>query len=121
MVPLAPGRIFWAVYPGDRGDNKKRPMIVVTRRTDIIRTGEVFAVVCSTTFDEPIGPGEVRLPFAAEGRCVSKLSMDTVAVCDWTTTYSVEAIGEHDVGGLVPTHLLKEICVKAGLLFPSER
>jgi hypothetical protein len=39
MDPLHPGRIFWAVYPGERGDEKERPMIVTTRRTDLVRTG----------------------------------------------------------------------------------
>jgi mRNA-degrading endonuclease toxin of MazEF toxin-antitoxin module len=119
MAPLGPGRIFWAVYPGSRGGGKPRPMIVVSRRTDLLRTGQVFAVVCSTTFREPIEPDEVRLPFAADGRCVTRLREDTVAVCSWTTPFAAADIAE--TGGLVPTELPREICAKAGISYPSER
>jgi mRNA-degrading endonuclease toxin of MazEF toxin-antitoxin module len=119
MDPLGPGRIFWATFPGERGAGKERPMIVTTRRRDIVRTSQVFAVVCSTDFAEPLGPNEVRLPFAPDGRCVTKLREDTVAVCDWTTPYPVDRIQR--TGGLVPTHLLKEICKKAGVEYVPER
>ncbi len=117
--PLGPGRIFWAIYPGGRGGGKERPMIVLTRRGDILRTGQVFAVVCSTTFEEPIEPGEVRLPFEPAGRCVTQLREDTVAVCNWTTPFPAAQIGR--TGGLVPTALLREICSKAGIIYSPER
>ena len=94
-------------------------MIVATRRVDIVRTGKLIAVVCSTDFSEPLEPIEVRLPFHPEGRCVTSLKADTVAVCDWTTTFTASDI--HETGGLVPSHLLKEICRLAGLIYPSER
>ena len=119
MVPLGPGRIFWAIDLGRRGDGKTRPMIVATRRVDIIRSGLVFAVVCSTDFAEPLLPEEVRLPFEAEGRCVTKLRKDTVAVCDWTVTLPTDSIEE--TGGLVPAYLLREIFEKAGIAFTPER
>ena len=119
MAPLGPGRIFWAVYPGGRGTGKERPMIVTTRRADIIRTRQVFAVVCSTDFREPVGPDEVRLPFDPQGRCITKLKQDTVAVCIWTTPLPVEQI--RMTSGLVPTALLREICEKAGITYLPER
>jgi mRNA-degrading endonuclease toxin of MazEF toxin-antitoxin module len=119
MAPLGPGRIVWAVYPGDRGDGKRRPMIVASRRQDIVRTGQVFAVVCSTQFGEPPGPNEVLLPSDAERPCVTQLRQPTVAVCDWTTPLPVREIQE--TAGLVPTGLLREICKKAGILLAPER
>jgi mRNA-degrading endonuclease toxin of MazEF toxin-antitoxin module len=119
MIVLGPGRIFWAVYPGDRGDGKNRPMIVATRWIDILRTGNVVAVVCSTDFTEPIMPIEVRLPFAPDGRCVTGLRRDTVAVCDWTATLPAEEIRE--TSGIVPTYLLREVFSKAGLTYLPER
>src|SRR5262249_38247854 len=119
MVPLSPGRIIWAVYPGDRGDGKTRPMIVTTRRADILRTGQVFAVVCSTDVQEPIGPDEVALPFDPEGHSVTRLRKETMAVCNWTTTLPVDQIRE--TGGLVPTSLLRAICEKAGVTYVPER
>jgi PemK-like, MazF-like toxin of type II toxin-antitoxin system len=119
MSALGPGRIFWAVYPGDRGDGKKRPMVVATRRVDILRTGRLIAVVCSTDFEEPLEPIEVLLPYHHEGRCVTGLQKATVAVCDWTTEFDASEI--HETGGLVPAHLLREICRQAGLTYPHER
>jgi hypothetical protein len=94
-------------------------MIVMTRRLDIIRTGQVFAVVCSTNFEEPLEPDEVRLPFSPDGRCVTQFREETVAVCNWTQIVPVAEIKE--TGGLVPTSLLREICEKAGILYIPER
>ena len=94
-------------------------MIIATRRADILRTGSVFAVVCSTSFGEPLEPVEVRLPSDPEGRCIARLRENTVAVCDWTTEFPAAEIRE--TGGLVPAHLLREICRLAGLAFPHER
>jgi mRNA-degrading endonuclease toxin of MazEF toxin-antitoxin module len=119
MSALGPGRIFWAVYPGERGDGKKRPMITVSRRVDINRTGRVIAVVCSTDFAEPLGPSEVLLPSDPDRRCTTQLARETVAVCDWTAELDVSEI--HETGGLVPVALLREICRLAGLTFPVER
>lgn len=118
--PLGPGRIVWAVYPGDRGDGKMRPMIVASRRTDIMRTGQFLAVVCSTSFHEPLVEGvEVRLPSDPEGKCCTRLKEDTVAVCDWIVSLDEDEISE--TGGLVPIALLREICRLAGIVLPPER
>jgi len=118
--PLSPGRIVWAVDPGDRGGRKLRPMIVATRRTELIRTGQFLAVVCSTDVNaDGLHPSEVELPSHAEGRCSTRLRRRTVAVCDWTTTLAVEDV--RDTGGVVPATLLREICIRAGLTFTTER
>ena len=96
-------------------------MVVTNRSTDLVQTGQVFAVVCSTTFDEPIQPDEVRLPFSPDGRCVTKLREDRVAVYNWTTPFAVADILESDMGGLVPSELLREICGQAGIILTPER
>ncbi len=120
MAALGPGRIFWAVYPGRRGDGKKRPMIVVSRRADIVRTREVFVVVCSTDFDEyHLQPNEVFLPSREDGMGITKLRLPTVAVCDWTTRFPVDETD--DPAGMVPTECLREICRIGGITFPYER
>lgn len=119
MLILAPGRLFRAVYPGTRGEGKPRPMIIMNRSVDIRRTREVIAVVCTTSFALPIEPDEVRLPFDPEGRCVTRLKQDTVAVCNWTTTYPADQIQE--TTGVVPGNLLREICEKAGFTYTPDR
>jgi mRNA-degrading endonuclease toxin of MazEF toxin-antitoxin module len=119
MSALGPGRIFWAVYPGERGEGKQRPMITVSRRVDINRTGKLIAVICSTEFTEPLGSNEVLLPSDPERRCVRQPAKETVAVCDRTTEFDVSEI--HETGGLVPAELLRDICRRAGLSYPTER
>jgi hypothetical protein len=47
------------------------------------------------------------------------LREDTVAVCDWTTPIPIAQIRR--TSGLVPTHLLREICEKAGITYVPER
>jgi hypothetical protein len=124
MKPLGPGRIFWAVCPDSRGEGKKRPMIVATRRTELIRTGKLIAVVCSTDFDyNTLAPDEVELPSDAAGKCSTELKKRTVAVCDWTAEFDVDEIIKQpdDITGIVHTVLLKEICEKAGITLPTER
>lgn len=120
MDPLGPGRIFWQIYPGTRGDGKKRPMIVTTPRMEIARTRKIFAVVCSTQFADPIDPElEVELPFREDGKGCTKLREQTVAVCDWTVVFDLADIKE--TAGLVSGHILKEICRLAQITYPSER
>lgn len=120
MAPLGPGRIFWAIFPGDRGDGKLRPMITASKRTEILRSGTLFAVVCSTDFDEdaPLSE-EVPLPYDPDGNSITRLKRPTAAICDWTTSFNAAEIRE--TAGLVPTYLLREICRLAGITFPSER
>ncbi len=121
MSLLGPGRIFWAIYPGNRGDGKKRPMITISRRADINRTAKVFAVVCSTEFDPPLRQIESCVPHTSDGQGPTKLKKATVAVCDWTTTLPLDAIDPDDVGGMISAALLREICWKAQIPFVSER
>ncbi len=119
MATIGPGRIFWAIAPGERGGGKSRPMIVVSRQVDIIRTGQVFVVVCSTDFEPPVRDHEVELPHDTDRKSITGLPKPTVAVCNWTTTYSVVDIRE--TAGLIPAHLLREIRRKAGIDLPPER
>ena len=63
MQPISPGRIVWAVAPSGRGAGKKRPLIIATRRVDILKGSEIVAIGCSTEFGESLTPTEVRLPY----------------------------------------------------------
>ena len=121
MPPLGIGRIVWTVYPGNRGDGKRRPMVILTNRMDVARTGRAFVVICSTSFEEPIKANEVLLPSKADGKCGTGLTEPTVAVCDWTDNISIAGIRTQDVGGVLPVDLVKTICAKVGIPFKSDR
>src|SRR5271154_262569 len=81
--PISPGRIVWAVAPSGRGEGKKRPLIIATRRVDILKGSKIAAIGCSTEFDEPLPPSGVLLPYDPEGKVVTGLRQATVAICDW--------------------------------------
>lgn len=119
MPALGPGRIFWAIAPGERGGGKRRPMIVVNRGSDINRDRRVVAVVCSTDFVEPLGPGEVLLPSDPDGRVRTRLKSRTVAVCDWIVAFEADAIIPDE--GTVAGALLQAIRERAGLDYQPER
>jgi hypothetical protein len=94
-------------------------MIIATRRVDILKGANVLAIACSTTFTEPLQPVEIRLPFHPEGKGVTGLKEDTVAVCDWIEEYPPGTTFE--TGGMVPGELLRAIFEKAGIIIPPER
>jgi hypothetical protein len=94
-------------------------MMTASRRVDINRTGKLIAFVGSTEFTEPLEPTEVLLPSDPEGRCVTQLAREIVAVCEWTVELDASEI--HETGGLVPAELLLDICRRAGLNYPIER
>jgi hypothetical protein len=117
-VPIGPGRIVWAVAPSGRGEGKKRPLIIATRRVDILKGSAIAAVGCSTEFGEPLEPVEIRLPFDPEGKGITGLRQDTVAVCDWVETFPPGT--DFETGGMVPG-LLRTIFETAGIVVPPER
>jgi hypothetical protein len=94
-------------------------MIVTTRRQDILRGKPVIAIVCSTSFEEPLLPVEIQLPFDPQRQSVTQLSEPTVAVCDWVVEIPRSAIQQ--TGGFVPTALLRTICQTAGITHAPER
>lgn len=119
MQPISPGRIIWAVAPSGRGEGKKRPLIIATRRIDILKGMPITAIGCSTDFLEPLGPTEIRLPHHPQGRTVTGLKQDTVAVCDWIEVFPPGT--PFETGGMVPAELQRTIFVTAGLIVPPER
>ena len=119
MDSLLPGRIVWAVAPSGRGGGKSRPLIIATPRTQIVRGARIVAIGCSTVIPDPLPPAAIRLPSEPEGRCVTRLKGDTVAVCDWLEEFPPGTTFE--TGGMVPGHLLRTIFAQAGLIVPPER
>lgn len=119
MQPISPGRIVWAVAPSGRGEGKRRPLIIATRRVDFLKGSRIAAIGCSTDFVEPLTPTEIRLPSDPEGKVVTGLRQDTVAVCDWIEEFPSGT--KFETGGMVPRELQRLIFETAGIVVPPER
>ncbi|MEO6810907.1 MAG: hypothetical protein ABI353_17485 [Isosphaeraceae bacterium] len=119
MGLIHPGRIVWAVAPSGRGEGKRRPFIIATRRTDIQRSEPIITIGCSTRFVEPLLPKEIRIPFDPEGKGLTGLRTECVAVCDWLEQFPPRT--EFETGGMVPAQLLKLIFKAAGITYTAER
>src|SRR5687767_8903411 len=87
---------------------KLRPGVVITATSEI-RPDEPFVVVAVTsTFSEPLSPGQVPLPWHRDTRrSKTKLNRPTVAKCDWLIPLRAEDVV--DVAGVVPQSVLLEI------------
>lgn len=110
---------MWAVAPSGRGEGKKWPLIIATRRVDILEGSEIAAIGCSTEFDEPLTPSEVPLPYDPEGKVVTSLRQAKVAVCNWIEEFPPGS--EFETGGMVSGALLRLIFETAGIVVPPER
>jgi hypothetical protein len=119
MHPVNPGRIVWDVAPSGRGEGKRRPFIIATRRVDILKGSPIAAIGCSTRFAEPLGPTEILLPSDPEGHSGTRLREPTVAVCDWIEEFPAGT--PFVTGGMVPGALLRTIFEAAGIVVPPER
>ena len=119
MHPINPGRIVWAVAPSGRGEGKTRPLIIATRRVDILKGSPIAASGCSTSFAEPLGPTEILLPSDPAGRGVTSLRSPTIAVCDWIEEFAPGT--RFETAGMVPGALLRSIFETAGISVPPER
>ena len=113
---LHPRRIIRAVATPPRGGEKVRPMIIADYRSEIRPGGSVVVVVCSTRFARPLRDFELELPSRPppQGHNLTRLTEETVAVCDWIDLIEVSAIRE--ARGNVPPDLFEQICIKAGII-----
>ena len=119
MQGISPGRIVWSVAPSGRGEGKKRPLIIATRRVDFLKGSKIAAIGCSTDFIEPLTATEIRLPFDSDGKTVTGLRQATVAVCDWVEAFPPGT--RFEIGGMVPRQLQRIIFETAGIIVPPER
>ena len=115
MILLETARIIGAVAPPERGEGKRRPMVVTSTWPEIRESKLVAVICCSTNFYKPPREIEVPLGFKSDGRCVTKLREPTAAICDWKATIELADLGPNDAAGRVDTDLFREICAKAGV------
>jgi hypothetical protein len=105
---LEQGRIIWARVRDPANQNeKKRPLVVLTRTEEILAGQEFVAVALTTSYSPPPGSLEVELPWHPEGKTRTQLRRRTVAVCDWLVTIRSEDV--EALGGVVPEHIMGQI------------
>lgn len=84
MPSVQQGSIIRAWVTDTSGGNpKSRPLVVVSKGSEIDRTGSFFAVAITGEFNEPLQPDEVPLPWHAQVMCKSGLTKKCIAKCSW--------------------------------------
>lgn len=117
MPILCQGSIVWARVSDPRGGNEKeRPIVIISSMHDIEHHNDVVAVAASTSsaLQDPIPENCVSLPYHPQGNTRTKLRRPTVAVCNWLLVVPKSAILE--VAGIVPPHVLATIIEKVNSL-----
>ena len=109
--PLSQGRIVWATIPDPRGGNEKaRPVVILTATNDILPGGEVQVAAITTLIGQAPFAETVELPSSPAGHPQTKLKKPCEVVCSWVL--SVPVTNLNDTGGSVPPDILVEILVK---------
>ena len=101
------GQVCAALIHPERGEPKRRPVVIITRTEEIRADQPVVVVAVSTTFTEPLSADQIELPFETRGRCSTGLARRSVAVCSWLTKLATSDLGE--VRGHVPPPILLKI------------
>src|SRR5688500_13560628 len=109
--PFQQGQIVWATVPDPRGGNEKtRPVVIVTATADISAAGDVQVVAVTTLTGQAPFSETVELPSSPAGHPQTKLKKPCEVVCSWVV--SVPVANLRDSGGVVPPDLLVEILAK---------
>lgn len=118
MPNLCQGRLVWVEVTGLDGQMKRRPVVITTPDVDIASATELTGIACShsAAFRTPRPPDYIEIPFHPTGRCRSKLTKATIAICHWTVSLPkavVEALPDRFVGGVISPNLVRRM-IEAG-------
>lgn len=84
MPSVQQGSVIRAWVTDTSGGNPKpRPLVIVSKSSEIVRTGSFYAVAITGEFSKPLQADEVPLPWHPHGRCKSGLTKESVAKCTW--------------------------------------
>jgi hypothetical protein len=108
VTSLQQGRIIWVEMDDEAGTNrKKRPAVIVTRTDEIVEDKPFTVAAVTSSFDEPLPNDAVKLAWARDGRCVTKLNRPTVVRSTWLADVMPNA--EIEFGGVVPPTIMLEV------------
>lgn len=100
--------VFATVSDPDHQNAKRRPLIVISKTSDITQDGKLVGVCVTSTFAEPLTPHILELPWAAPpARCGTGLTKKCVAHCKWVREIDVSRV--ESIAGHVPSTLMKKI------------
>lgn len=113
MPRVLQGSIVRARVSDPRGGNPKiRPLVVITKSSQISEHGKLVGIAITGEFDTPPLDDEVPLPWHSRGRCRTRLTKPCVAKCTWLRSLGLSDIVE--VRGHVPSTELDAIFEKIG-------
>ena len=102
----------WVTDPRD-GNPKPRPLVVISKTSEISQTSVFFAVAITGVFDEPLQDDEVLLPWHPSGKCKSGLVKPCIAKCSWLRQLLVTDVIE--VKGHLRGHELDAVVAISGM------
>jgi len=114
-LKLERGTIVRAVAPGDRGQSKPRPLVIISDPNALQdEDSTLVAVAISSSSLVSSSLTYVDLPWDAEGRARTGLRKPSTAVCDWIVEISADEITE--IKGHLPAAPLALILEKVGII-----
>ncbi len=111
-MTLHQGSIVWATVADANGHNAYgRPVVIITRESEIAGAPELVGVVASNTAANQSSRREtwIELPWHPAGRVSTRLRKPTVAVCEWLAVVNPAELRDEDLGGRVPASVLEQI------------
>ena len=113
MPRILQGSIVRAKVRDTGGENPKtRPLVVVTKNSEISEDGIFVGIAITGEFDSPPSDDEVLLQWHPQGRCRTRLIKPCVAKCTWVRQLRMSDIVE--VRGHVPPAEFEVILAKIG-------
>jgi len=92
------------------GNDKARPVVILTATNDVLPGGEVQVAAITTLIGQAPFSETVELPSSPAGHPQTKLKKPCEVVCSWVLSVPVSSL--NDTGGSVPQDILAEILAK---------
>lgn len=117
-MALQQGSVIWAEVTDRRGlDPKVRPLVVITKNSEIATNELIAAVAVSTRFSKPPEDYEVPLPWSPGRHPLTGLYVECVAVCNWIESVSQAKIQAFK--GPISVRMMMQIIEKVNNYVPG--
>ena len=114
MSQVQQGSIIRARVTDPSGGNAKaRPLVVISKTSEIERDGIFFAVAITGEFSDPLADDEILLPWDASRKCKTGLVKRCVAKCSWMRELPLTDVIE--IKGHLGGSILDAVVTQSGL------